>query len=171
MLKGIFIGVILTLALGVLTGYGIIRAGVIPATSDQKPPRLEEWAAKMSLRATIARNAPRGDNPLPLTDQNLIAGIKLYGQNCAICHGDSTGKPTNVAKGMYQRSPQLGRHGVEDDPDGETFWKVTHGIRWTAMPAFSRSLTETQIWQLTLFLKHMDSLPPAAHKVWLRVKA
>ncbi|MEO6835662.1 MAG: cytochrome c [Candidatus Tumulicola sp.] len=59
---------------------------------------------------------------------------------------------------------------MEDDPDGATYWKVAHGIRFTGMPAFGPSLTERQLWQLTLFLKHMDSLPAAPERAWKAVR-
>jgi mono/diheme cytochrome c family protein len=73
--------------------------------------------------------------------------------------------------GLYQKPPQLGKHGVEDDPDGVTYWKVDHGIRLTGMPAFGQTLQERQLWQLTLFLKHMDHLSPAADKAWKALKS
>jgi thiosulfate dehydrogenase len=170
MLKGFLLGILFTVAATALAGYGMIRAGVLPANADERPPHFEVWAAKTSLRATL-RRAPRVTNPLPATNQNLIAGVKLYGQNCALCHGDSNGNPTDVAKGLYQKPPQLARDGVEDDPDSIIFWKLAHGIRWTGMPAFDHTLSEKQLWQLTLFLKTMDHLPPAAQKTWQQVKA
>jgi hypothetical protein len=39
------------------------------------------------------------------------------------------------------------------------------------MPAFGHTLSDTQIWQLALFLKHMDSLPPAPERAWRAVKS
>ena len=84
-----------------------------------------------SLRATLEREAPKGPNPLSLDDANLIAGIKLYDTNCAVCHGASAGRPSNIALGLYQKPPQLAKDGVEDDPDGVIYWKVAHGIRLT----------------------------------------
>jgi mono/diheme cytochrome c family protein len=171
MLKGLIAGVILAVVATAIAGYVIIRTGTMPANADERPPRFEIWAAKTSLHATLRRSAPRVTNPLPETPQNLAAGIKLYAQNCAVCHGDAGGQPTNVAKGLYQEPPQLAKDGVEDDPDGVTYWKLAHGIRWTGMPAFGKNLNETQIWQLTLFLKNMDKLPPAADRLWHEVKA
>lgn len=170
MLKGILTGIALTVILTAATGYAIIRTGLMPANADERPPRFETWAAKTSLHATLRRSAPRVNDPLPATDENFIAGVKLYGQNCAVCHGDANGHATDVAKGLYQEPPQLAKEGVEDDPDGVTFWKLSHGIRWTGMPGFDKTLTKKQIWQLTLFLKKMDHLPPAAEKVWRQVK-
>jgi thiosulfate dehydrogenase len=171
MVKGILLGVALTVVVAAIAGYAALRFGLMPANADARPGALEEWAARASLRATIHREAPKTDNPLPLNDSNVLAGVKLYAQNCAICHGDSSGNPSNVAKGLYQHAPQFAHHGVEDDADGYTYWKIAHGIRFTGMPSFGGSLTETQIWQIALFLKHMDSLSPAAQRAWSKVPA
>ena len=49
--------------------------------------------------------------------------------------------------------------GVTDDPPAETFWKVANGIRLTGMPGFKQSLSETQMWQISLMLANADKLP------------
>lgn len=169
MTKGIVVGVAATLAAGLLGAYLFVSLGLMPANADGKPPALEKWAARTSLRASIAREMPKGDNPVALSDADLIAGVKLYADNCAVCHGAADGQASNVAKGLYQHAPQLAKHGVEDDPDGENYWKICHGIRMTGMPSYGKTLSEHQIWQLVLFLKHMDQLPPAAEKAWKAV--
>jgi mono/diheme cytochrome c family protein len=64
----------------------------------------------------------------------------------------------------------LASEGVEDDTEGESFWKIRHGIRWTGMPAWKETLNDDQIWKLATFLKHMDKLPAAAQDVWQKVK-
>ena len=61
--------------------------------------------------------------------------------------------------------------GVEDDPDGVSFWKIKHGIRLTGMPSFGSTLSDKEIWTLALFLKHMDKLPPAAQQAWDKVRS
>jgi thiosulfate dehydrogenase len=171
MARGIVIGIVGTLVAIVLLGYAAVELGLLPANADGKASKIERWAARTSLRATIARQAPRTPNPVALTDENVMSGIKLYAENCVMCHGASDANQSNVAAGLYQRPPQLAKDGVEDDPEGVTFWKVTHGIRFTGMPAFGHTLTETQIWQLALFLRHMDSLQPAPERVWKAVKS
>jgi mono/diheme cytochrome c family protein len=168
---GLVLGILLSIAVAIIGGYVFITSGMMPANADARPGHLETWAAKTSLNVTVKREMPQGPVPVALTDQNLQSGIKLYAQNCAVCHGVASGDPTNIAKGFYQRAPQLGKHGVEDDPEGETYWKITHGIRFTAMPAFSKTLNDQQRWELTLFLKHMDSLPPAPDAAWKTLKA
>jgi len=169
MFKGIIWGFVLTLLLGLIGGYFFISGGYFPANADGKPPAVEKWMARTSLHAALKREAPQTANPAAFNDQNLIAGIKFYAVNCAVCHGASDGMASHIAKGLYQHAPQLAKHGVEDDPEGETFWLVKHGIRLTGMPSFGSALTDEEIWQITLFLKHMDSLTPAADKVWKAV--
>ena len=165
-------GVVLTILAAVGGGYAVLRAGLVPANADAKPGWFEAWAAGTSLDATLARDAPKGPNPVALTDANLVAGIDLYGQHCAICHGTAKGEASAspIAKGEYPAPPQLATDGVEDDPEGDSFWKIAHGIRWTGMPAWRGTLNDEQIWTLALFLKHMDKLPPAAEQAWQNVR-
>ena len=172
MLKAALAGVILTLALLIAATFVLVESGYIPANADAPPSWLETWMARTSLEATLNRDAPKEPNPVALTDENLLAGVHLFAQNCAVCHGDSRGvqSASPIAKGLYQKPPQMAADGVEDDPDGVSFWKIKHGIRLTGMPSFGSSLSDKEIWTLALFLKHMDKLPPAAKQAWERVR-
>lgn len=170
MFRGFVLGVVATIIAVVVFGYVAIRQGLIPANADANPGWLETRAAGASLDATLHREA-QGTNPVSVTDDNLVEGIKLYGQYCAICHGTAKGEPSAspVAKGLYPRPPQFATDGVEDDPESFSFWKIKHGIRWTGMPSWRSTLTDQQIWTLALFLKHMNKLPPAAEQAWQTV--
>ena len=160
------------LAVALIGTLALVQSGYIPANADANPGRLETWIAHTSLHATLRREAPKEQNPVALTDQNLVDGIHLYAKNCAVCHGSAKGtaSQTPIAKGLYQKPPQLASDGVEDDPEGFTFWKIKHGIRMTGMPSFGSTLSDRQIWTLALFLKHMDKLPPAVQQTWLQIQ-
>lgn len=172
MLKGMISGVVLTLVVIFLGGYVLIKSGYIPANADGKPGPLELWMAKNSLHATLKRDAPKGPNPVAPTDQNLIKGVHLFAENCAVCHGSAKGEASKspIAEGEYPKPPQLATKGVEDDPEGWSFWKIKHGIRLTGMPSWRYHLSDQEIWTLALFLKHMDKLPPAAQQAWQQVQ-
>ena len=172
MLKGVISGIALTLAVALTGAYLLVRSGLIPANADAKPGWLETWMAGTSLDATVRREAPMGQNPVELTEQNLLDGVHLFAQNCAVCHGSAKGatSPSPIAKGLYQKPPQLATDGVEDDPEALSFWKIKHGIRLTGMPSFGSSLSDQQIWTLALFLKHMNELPPVVQQAWQRVQ-
>jgi len=172
MLRGFLVGVLATIVVAAVCGYIALRNGLVPANADGEPGWLEIWAANTSLDATLDREAPKGPNPVALTDDNLAAGVELYGRHCAICHGTAQGgaSASAVAKGLYPQPPQLATDGVEDDPEGFSFWKIKHGIRWTGMPSWATSLSDEQIWTLALFLKHMDKLPSGVQQVWQKVR-
>jgi thiosulfate dehydrogenase len=171
MLRGFLVGIVFAIVAMVLIGYAAVRAGIMPANADDRPSRFERWVANMSLRASVARGAPRAPNPLSASPSNLTAGFHLYAQNCAVCHGAAKGTPrTRIARGLYQHPPQFAERGVADDPAGGVYWKVRHGIRLTGMPAFSKTLDDTQLWQVTLFVQSIDKLPPAVDKDWKRLK-
>jgi thiosulfate dehydrogenase len=172
MFKGFMSGVALTLATLLLAPLALLKTGLIPAKLDAEPSALETWMARTSLGATMDRLAPTERNPVAATEQNLTEGVHLFAQNCAVCHGSAAGdaSASPIAKGLFQKPPQLATEGVEDDPEGESFWKIKHGIRLTGMPAFGSSLSDKQIWTLAVFLKHIDKLPPSAQQAWQQVQ-
>ena len=128
--------------------------------------------ARTSLDATLARLAPPKPNPVQLNDPHLLEGVRLFESNCAVCHGSAAGAAaaSPVAKGLYQKPPQLATDGVEDDPESESFWKIKHGIRLTGMPSFGSTLSDREIWTLALFLKHMNRLPASVQPAWQHVR-
>ena len=172
MLRGFIVGVIASIVVALVAAYALLQSGLIPANADAKAGGLELWAAGTSLDATLRNKAPRQANPIALSNASLIQGINLYDQHCAICHGTAAGtsSASPVAKGLYPSPPQFASEGVEDDPEGVSYWKIKHGIRLTGMPAWGPDLTDRQIWTLALFLKHMDKLPPDAQHAWVQVK-
>ncbi len=171
-MKGFIIGILLTLIAEAAAAYAVLATGMVPVSARSGPFFGERWAARTDQNAVFDREAPKGPNPVPLTDANLISGINLYGKHCAACHGTAQGDKAKsaIAKGEYPRPPQLASDGVEDDPEGVTFWKIQNGIRWTGMPAWAGTLSDQQIWTLALFLRHMDKLPPAAAQAWQEVQ-
>jgi hypothetical protein len=61
---------------------------------------------------------------------------------------------------MFPRPPQLFKGtGVTDNSVGETYWKIANGIRLTGMPAYTGSLSEREMWQVSLLLARADKLP------------
>ena len=172
MLKGMVVGIALTLAVALVGAFALLKTGLIAPNADMEPGALETWMAKTSLDAALNRTAPAGENPVPPTERNLLRGVELFARNCAVCHGSAKGTAgaSPIAKGLYQKPPQLASEGVEDDPEGVSFWKIKHGIRLTGMPSFGQSLSDEQIWTLAAFLKHMDKLPPPVEEAWKQVQ-
>jgi mono/diheme cytochrome c family protein len=148
-----------------LAVYLYLAFGHPPVATADKPFPFESSIVKIPLRARIAREMP-ARSPIPATDENLNAGASLYEDKCEFCHGTAD-QPSAVGRSTFPRAPQLwikrpnGTVGVSDDPVGETYWKVKNGIRLTAMPAYGSSLSETQLWQVSLLLSMAAKPLPA----------
>ncbi len=155
-------GLVLGIILVPLLIYFYFASGTAPvATTDSDMP-FETLLANKAQNARIEKDMPK-NVPIPANEANYLAGAELYKQHCAVCHGLPLSPKTAIATGMYPHPPQLfmGK-GVTDDPPGETYWKVFNGLRLTGMPGFSKSLNETQMWQLALLLANADKLPSSA---------
>ena len=155
-------GLVLGIILVPVFIYFYFTSGSAPvATTDRDMP-FETTLARKAQRARIEKDMPK-TVPIQPTEANYLAGVELYRQHCAVCHGLPLSPKTAIAAGMYPRPPQLFEgKGVTDDEPGETYWKIFNGLRMTGMPNFSKSLSETQIWQLALLLANADKLPDSA---------
>jgi mono/diheme cytochrome c family protein len=120
----------------------------------------------MALHAAMDKEAGK-PSPLAADETNLLAGAKVYQAQCAVCHGRSGQPESAIARGMFPHPPQLlpPKKGVTDDPVGETYWKVKNGIRLTGMPGYGESLSDEEMWQVSLMLLHADKLPASAQSV------
>lgn len=153
-----------------LGGWIYLRYGNPPvAVSDPAFP-YEKTIVHIPLNARIDRQMQQP--PFGTSEDVYESGARVYMMRCAFCHG-SPGVQANDAKWMYPPAPQLwkmhGKHGVvgvSDDEPGETYWKVKNGIRLTGMPAFEHTLTNDQMWDVTLLLKHAnEQLPDPVMKI------
>lgn len=164
-MKSFLLGLILGLIALPIAVLIYFRVGYPPVAVADHPFLLEKNIVRMPLKARITSEMPQ-TTPIEPSDTNLEAGAHIYRQQCAACHG-LYGHPSSFAAQMYPHAPQLwaphhnGVLGVSDDPPGETYWKVANGIRLTGMPAYRKTLNETQIWQVTLLLARADQPLPA----------
>jgi glucose/arabinose dehydrogenase len=81
------------------------------------------------------------------------AGRKLYGANCASCHGGNAEGSGNI--------PPLAHGAVQTAADGEVFWFITNGSVADGMPSWL-GLPEQQRWQLVTYLKTRVDVAGAA---------
>ena len=157
------LGAILALVvIAPLGAYLLAKLGGIAMATTSKPLPFEETIAKTALSANL-KGAENLKDPLPPDDANMLAGVRVYQDNCAFCHGLPDRPKTAIAQGEFPPPPQLfdSREMVTDDPEGVTFWKVSHGIRLSGMPGFASTLSDTQRWQVTMLAAHADKLSSA----------
>jgi mono/diheme cytochrome c family protein len=159
------LGVIVMLLILTLGGLGFAMLGFVPTAANVEPGHMERRLAMGAVDASMERHAPRITNPLTPTDQNLEDGMKLYTMNCALCHGGLDRKPSSLASSFYPPPPNL-ISDPPDDPEWHIFYTIRTGIRFTGMPAWDKTLTEQDMWKVTMLLSHLDKLPPGVQDYW-----
>jgi mono/diheme cytochrome c family protein len=162
-MKKILFGIILGICLPFVAGYLFIISGHMPVATKGPPLPLEKFLARKAQHAVMDPEAGK-PSPLPADEPNLVAGAHVYQAQCAVCHGHLGQPESAIAKGMFPHPPQLlpPKTGVTDDEVGETYWKVKNGIRLTGMPGYGDSLSDNELWQVSLLLLHADKLPEPA---------
>ena len=83
-------------------------------------------------------------NPYQGKPAAAAAGKKLYGQNCAQCHGHNL-------QGIGP-APALDTPTVKNAKPGELFWFISTGKLTAGMPSWS-GLPKQQRWQIITFLQ------------------
>lgn len=164
-MRNFIFGIVVTLLVLAIGGTGLALLGFIPTNANTTPPKVEKQIAMSALDASMERHAPRINNPVPPTDENLIDGIKIYTMNCASCHGGLDRKPVELGQALYPPAPNLILDPL-DDPEWHVFYAIRTGVRYTGMAAWEKNLSATDIWKLTAFLTRVEKLPPAVQEFW-----
>jgi thiosulfate dehydrogenase len=163
-------GFMAAIVIVLLAGFLWLRLGFFDSRADVAGNALERAVAMPALDASVRRRAPQVQNPVAATEANLVAGMKVYQNNCAGCHGDIHQPHATFGDSLYPRAPQF-TEDVPDMPEYQNFYIIEHGIRLSGMPAMRSSLKDEEIWQVTTFLSHMDKLPPPVTEEWKAVAA
>jgi len=150
-----------------LIAVAIALSGLWPIPATAEPPAWEAAIARRAFKASLLRQAPRLQNPMPATSETLWAGLQVYRSGCSGCHGDP-GKPSHWGTtAFYPRVQQFGITPPEM-PDWQIFWIVKHGIRYSGMGAWEGEVSQEKMWQVVTFLTHLRQLPPEVQAEWIQ---
>lgn len=162
-MKNFLLGIIFTILVMLAVAAILATQGYINLGADQTPSALETKVAMAAIDAWAARNAPKQANPQAPTDENLVAGARIFLNHCAGCHGLPANTNSTFPKSFYPPVPEFFKD-APDMPENENFFIIQHGVRLTGMPAWNKTLNENETWQVATFLSHINKLPPAAQK-------
>jgi mono/diheme cytochrome c family protein len=144
--------VVIALALSVV----VVIVGLTQIKLDalEEPGYLETFLATQVKYLVVHRSSRESIPPAPTNLQASIEeGEKLYGTECAMCHGPDAHTPTDNGRWMYPRASDLTSPAVQHYYDPELFWIVKNGIRLSGMPAFGKVESDEHIWNLVHYVK------------------
>jgi len=96
------------------------------------------------------------NNPLPLTEQNLLRGKQVYLQRCAGCHGQRGGGDGPAAQFLTPRPFNFRDEEKLNGPfasEGMMYHRILTAGPGTAMESFGTRLSVDDIWRTVLFLR------------------
>lgn len=125
------------------------------------PSRLEATLAKQARHLSIPLDARRTKNPLTATPQSLRDGRLHFADHCSVCHANDGSGVTMFGIGLYPKPPDMRTAETQKLSDGELFWIIENGVRFTGMPAISgHGNAEEDSWRLVHFIRHLPRLTP-----------
>jgi len=156
-MKNFFLGAFVTVVAFAMVAILYLRLGLAEVRGDVPPSRLESSLMRMAVHASVRRQAPEAANPISPTDESLIAGGKMYLDECAGCHG-TPGKARKWADTLNPAAPQLPEVGTEYS-EAQIFWVAKHGIRRTGMFANGVWDSDQRLWTLAAYIYRIRTLP------------
>lgn len=138
-------------------GYQWFTTGFSAKT---EPHVLEVVMARQIRHLAIPLAQRNAVNPLPPSPEVLKEGLAHFADHCAICHANDGSGKTPIGKNVYPKAPDLRLSDTQSMSDGELFWIIHNGIRFTAMPAWGEGEPEKDLdsWKLVHFMRHLPRL-------------
>ena len=158
-LRIIFVAV--PVAILILLGVAVSQILHDGLSARAKPTRLEITVARKVRHLAIPPGARQTGNPVAPSEEVLHDGMMHFADHCAVCHGNDGSGETLFGKGLYPKPPDLRMRDTQGLSDGELFWIIENGVRFTGMPGFGSPGTQEDSWKLVHFIRHLPQLSAA----------
>src|SRR5262249_12555966 len=156
--------------------FGLAAGMVVAVMHDglsarAKPSGLETMLARNARHLAIPSNARQAQNPVMDSTEGQRDARLHFADHCAICHANDGNGDTAIGAGLYPKPPDLRLSATQNLTDGELFWIIENGVRFTGMPAFAESGGDHTAstnhggqqasWRLVHFIRHLPHLTAA----------
>ncbi|HLV95298.1 MAG TPA: cytochrome c [Candidatus Acidoferrales bacterium] len=127
----------------------------------QSPSKPDQTAAPAEYK--IPPEAVKQANPVKATAASLAAGKRMYGYDCAMCHGAKGDGKGDLAADMKTpivdfRDPK----GMQTKTDGELFYIIKNGKG--EMPAEGTRAKPEQVWDMVNYIRSLSKKETAEKK-------
>ncbi|MEO8327440.1 MAG: cytochrome c [Nitrospirota bacterium] len=156
----IFFIVVLLLLVGSTLAALWLLPGMFSAKST--PPEWEVKAARFIRHLATPSHFLKISNPVRFSPENLAQARHHFADHCATCHANDGSGKTHMGPNFYPPVPDLRDPAIQAMADGELFYIIHYGIRFTGMPAWGKGLPEEDLdsWKLVHLIRHFPNITP-----------
>ncbi len=157
----IFVGLSLVAvcAVGGWLGYRLFTTGFSAKT---EPHSIEVFMARQIRHLAVPMKNRNAQNPISMNSDVMKEAQAHFADHCATCHANDGSGQTAIGKNVYPRAPDLRLADTQSMSDGELFWVIHNGIRFTAMAAWGEGdpAQDMGSWKLVHFIRHLPHITP-----------
>jgi mono/diheme cytochrome c family protein len=143
--------------LAAAAGLAFTRNGLSARTA---PPAIEAAVARRIRSIAIPSGAKSRVNPYAQDQGAWIEGGRHFQDHCAACHGDDGSGKSEIGRNLYPKAPDMRIAETQRLSDGELYFIIMNGIRYTGMPGWEGEHTPAEAWKLVSFIRRLPILTP-----------
>jgi len=155
---------IIVMGLGIVGAFGWMGYQLFTTGFSAKiePYTLEVLMARQIRHLAIPTKERNAQNPVPLSPDVIKESLAHFADHCANCHANDGSGQTPIGKNVNPKALDLRLPEIQSMADGEIFWVIHNGIRFTAMPAWGEGDLDKDLdsWKLVHFIRHLPQLTP-----------
>jgi mono/diheme cytochrome c family protein len=159
-MRGVKVAIVL-LVIG-LIGMGAVLWWMLQHgfSARDQPAQVEIWIARRLRHLAIPAGQRSAVNPVPISPEILREARGHFADHCAACHANNGSGKTPIGENVYPKAPDLRARDTQTMSDGEIFYVIHNGIRFTAMPAWGKGRPEDDrdSWKLVHFIRHLPQI-------------
>ena len=137
-------------------GSGYHYARTHGFSAREKPNALEAYFAKTVRRYVVPYGTKQLKNPVPASELFIAEARDHFADHCASCHANNGSGKTQMGQNMYPPAPDMRSGYTQELSDGELFYIIKEGIRFSGMPGWGGDDEEN--WKLVHFIRHLPNL-------------
>jgi mono/diheme cytochrome c family protein len=133
---------------------------IFTGMSARTPPgSLETFLGQTVQRLAIPKSARSAKNPMESTPEALVEARRHFADHCASCHANDGSGKTEMGQNLYPRVPDMRLAATQNLTDGELYYIIENGVRFTGMPAWGPGGPDDhETWHLVVFIRHLPHL-------------
>jgi mono/diheme cytochrome c family protein len=139
-------------------GWSVLSRGF---SARDEPGSVETYVAGRLRSMAVPRTMRDEKNPVAASPEVLAGAMEHFADHCANCHANDGSGKTLIGRGLYPKPPDMRQAATQQLTDGELYYIIENGIRFTGMPAFgdeSAGMGDEESWALVVFIRHLPQI-------------